>query len=136
MTAIQAAGLYAGLNTLLLIFLAYNVTRHRQRTAISLGIGEDAGLEQACRAHGNAIENVVPGIVALAILALTGSSVLVVHILGAVLTIGRVLHAQGLLSAPGRTFGRFFGTLATWISLLVMAVFLVLKPFIPALQTL
>lgn len=134
MTEIQAVGLYAGLNLLLMIFLAINVTRHRRRTAISLGTGADDALEQAFRAQANCLENAVPGILALALLALAGSGLIIVHVFGAGLTIGRVLHAQGLLSKPGRSFGRFAGTLMTWLSLLGMALLLVLTPFIPALQ--
>lgn len=133
MTEIQAVGLYAGLNLLLMIFLAINVTRHRRRSAISLGTGSDEALEQAFRAQANCLENSVPGIVALALLALGGSGMVVVHVFGASLTIGRVMHAQGLLSKPGRSFGRFVGTLLTWLSLLGMALLLVVSPFIPAL---
>ncbi|WP_412545410.1 MAPEG family protein [Maricaulis sp. MIT060901] len=134
MTEIQAVGLYAGLNLLLMIFLAANVVRHRRRTSISLGIGSDADLEQAVRAQANCLENAVPGLLALTLLALTGASALVLHGFGVALTFGRLTHAHGLLTQPGRSFGRFYGTLITWLSLLGMAVLLVLTPFIPALQ--
>ena len=47
MTAMQAVALYAGLNILLLVFLAANVSLNRRRAKISLGTGNDASLEQA-----------------------------------------------------------------------------------------
>lgn len=134
MTEIQAVGLYAGVNILLMLFLAANVVRHRRRTSISLGIGTDADLEQAVRAQANCLENAVPGLLALTLLALTGASAPILHGFGVALTFGRLAHAHGLLSQPGRSFGRFYGTLITWVSLLGMAVLLVLTPFIPALQ--
>ncbi len=129
MTGIEIAGLYGGLLLVLMVVLAYNVSRNRQRTEISLGIGKDPALEQANRVHANLIENAVPGMVGLTLLALTGSSDLIVHGFGVALVLSRILHAQGLLSAPGRTFGRLVGTLLSWLSLLGMGVLLIISAF-------
>ena len=116
-SAIDAAGFYAAINIILLVALAYNVTRHRRRAQVSLGIGDDPGLEQACRAHANGVEYVPIGLIALFGLALMSGPAWAVHIAGGALTAGRFLHAQGLLSKPGVTFGRFAGTLLTFLSL-------------------
>ncbi|OLF81597.1 hypothetical protein AWH62_02705 [Maricaulis sp. W15] len=119
MTAIQAFALYTGLNGLLLVGLAYNVVRHRQRSKIGLGSGTDAALERACRVHGNAVEYVPIALVILAGLALSSVSALVIHALGICLTLGRILHAWGLSSSAGTSMGRVVGTLFTWISVAV-----------------
>ncbi|MGK0266495.1 MAG: putative membrane protein YecN with MAPEG domain [Maricaulis sp.] len=127
MTVMQAVALYAGLNILLLVILAVNVSLNRQRAKISLGIGSDTGLEQACRTHGNAAENLPPALIGLVLLGLLGTGTLVIHALGIALTLGRGLHAYGLLSEPGRSFGRVTGTALTWLVLLASALLLLAK---------
>ncbi|WP_417483530.1 MAPEG family protein [Maricaulis sp.] len=127
MTAMQAVALYSGLNILLLLYLAINVSLHRRRAKVSLGVGTDAGLEQACRAHGNGTENLPPALIGLALLGLLGSGTLVIHALGMALTLGRGLHAYGLLTDPGRSFGRVAGTALSWLVLLVSALLLLGK---------
>ncbi|WP_339740786.1 MAPEG family protein [uncultured Maricaulis sp.] len=127
MTAMQAVALYAGLNILLLLFLAANVSLNRRRTKISLGTGNDAALEQACRTHGNAAESLPPALIALLLLGLLGTGTLIIHILGIALTLGRSLHAYGLLTDPGRSMGRVTGTALTWLVLLASSLLLLSK---------
>ncbi|WP_417477649.1 MAPEG family protein [Maricaulis sp.] len=127
MTAMQAVALYAGLNILLLVFLAANVSLNRRRAKVSLGTGNDASLEQACRTHGNAAENLPPALVALVLLGMLGTGTLILHILGIALTLGRGLHAYGLLTDPGRSMGRVTGTALTWLVLLASALLLLAK---------
>lgn len=129
MTGLEIAALYSGILVILLVVLAFIVTLNRRRTLVSLGTGADEKLEQAVRAHANAIENAVPGIGALILLALVNAPVLALHILGGGLVAGRLLHAQGLLSAPGRSFGRLVGTLLSWLALLGMGCLLIISAF-------
>lgn len=44
-----------------------------------------------------------------------------VHLAGATLIVGRLLHAWGLSHTSGTSFGRFTGTVLTWLVLLVGA---------------
>ncbi len=127
MTALQAVALYAGLNILLLVVLAVNVSLNRQRAKVSLGVGSDPGLEQACRAHGNATETVPAALIGLVLLGLLGTGTLAIHALGIALTLGRGLHAYGLLTEPGRSFGRLIGTALTSLVLLASALLLLSK---------
>ncbi len=122
--------LYAGLNALLMLFLAFQVVRLRGATQTTLGVGngEDDRLERACRAHGNMVEYVPTALILMLLLELMGAAVYLLHGLGLALTIGRIFHAQGLAISGGTTFGRFVGTLLTWgvflvggIAALVMA---------------
>jgi uncharacterized membrane protein YecN with MAPEG domain len=53
---------------------------------------------------------------------LQGASILLLHAAGLLLVVGRALHAVGLRQSAGRTFGRFYGTLATWFALVVLIV--------------
>lgn len=127
MTAMQAVALYAGLNTLLILFLMYNVIRNRKRSKIGLGVGSDTGLEQACRAHANALEAISPALIGLVLLGLLGTGTLVIHALGIALTLSRGVHAYGLLSNAGSSFGRLTGTALTMLVLLVTALLLLGK---------
>jgi len=125
MTGLDAFALYTGINGLLVIALAFNVIRHRQRSKVGIGTGNDAELERACRVHGNAVEYVPVGLVIIGALAMTGAPVLIVHGVGILLTVGRGLHAWGLSTSAGTTPGRFIGTLLTWISIVAGSGFLI-----------
>lgn len=121
----QAIALYAGLNIILVLFLAANVSRHRRRAKVSLGTGTDAGLEQACRAHGNTVEYVPIALIGLVLIATSGFPAFLVHALGIALTLGRFVYAYGLLTSPGPSMGRMIGTGLTWLVLLVSALLLI-----------
>jgi uncharacterized membrane protein YecN with MAPEG domain len=126
MTSIQAVGLYAGLNLALILFLAANVSRHRRRAKVSLGVGRDKDLEQACRAHGNATEYTPIALIGLTLAALMPTATLLIHALGMTLTLGRFAHAYGLLTDSGPSFGRLLGTGLTWAALLGLSLLLLL----------
>lgn len=130
MTALQAVGLYAGLNMLILLVLAANVSRHRRRAKVSLGTGQDAGLEQACRTHGNGTESVPLALIGLWLVAALGYPALWVHGLGLALTVGRGIYSYGLLTQAGPSIGRISGTALTWLVFLVSALLLIAKAFI------
>lgn len=121
MSALQAVALYAGLNILIIFFLAVNVSLNRQRAKVSLGLGTDEKLEKAVRAHGNAVEWAAPGLIGLTILAFADTQMLFMHILGVGLTLGRGLHAYGIITNTGPNIGRLLGTLLNWLALAGMA---------------
>ncbi|MAK64807.1 MAG: glutathione S-transferase [Maricaulis sp.] len=129
MTAIQAVALYAGLNTLILIGLAINVSRIRRRDKVSLGTGSSEALERAVRVHANGIENVALGLIGLWLLTTLGLEPIWVHVLGMALTFGRAFYSYGLLSKPGPSFGRILGTGLTWVMMLVSALLLIASAF-------
>jgi uncharacterized protein len=117
--SVAVVALYAALNALIALVLAFNVVRLRGKTRTDLGTGGHPELERAIRAHGNLIENVPLILILLLILALGGTGRLYLHALGGALTIGRMLHAWGLLTASGASFGRGAGIGLTWLVLLV-----------------
>ena len=110
---------YAGLNGLIALVLAVLVVRLRAKTKTDLGSGGHPALEQAIRAHGNFIEYVPIILLLLLLLELCGTRPIVLHALGGSLTIGRILHAWGLYTTPGESFGRLSGVLLTWATLLI-----------------
>lgn len=120
-TSAHAVALWAGLHIFLLLVLSVLVTRQRRKQAVALGDGGVPALTQAIRAFGNASEYVPSALAGLAILALVGAPPLLIHPVGLVLFVGRVLHALGLSRSGGATLPRAIGTLATWIAYVAIA---------------
>ncbi|MEJ2515441.1 MAG: MAPEG family protein [Gammaproteobacteria bacterium] len=113
---------YAGLLGLLALSLAWLVVTNRRRAQVGLGSGGDAALERAIRVHGNFTEYAPLVLILLGLAELSGAPVWLLHASGAVFVAARVAHALGLSARSGISRGRFFGTLATWLVLLVLAV--------------
>lgn len=112
----HAAALWVALHLFLLLTLSALVVRQRRRRQVALGDGGVPELAQAIRAFGNASEYVPAGLIALVTLALVGAPPIAVHITGAVLFVGRVLHGFGLSRSSGASFGRVSGMLLTWLA--------------------
>lgn len=113
--------LYAGLLGLLIIVLAGLVVRQRWRHQVGLGDGGQETLGRAIRVHANSIENVPLALLLLLLAELTGTPALVLHVAGITLLIARLLHAWGLTRGSGSSFGRFWGTLVTWVLIVLLS---------------
>ncbi len=122
--------LYAGLLGLLLIGLAYNVSRYRVGLKIAFGDNGHPGLQRAIRAHSNLTENAPMGLIMLATVEVQGFSAVAIHVLGCMLVLGRGMHAFGLSRNSGTSVGRAGGILLTWLMILassVLAIFSVIS---------
>ncbi|MBX3495373.1 MAG: MAPEG family protein [Parvibaculum sp.] len=117
--SLAIVGVYAGLNILINLFLAYQVSANRVRTNVMSGTGDDEKLYNANRAHITNVEYTPIGLIGLVVLHMLSASIYVLHIVGLALTIGRVLHAIGLSRSSTSTPPRLIGTLLTWIGQLV-----------------
>jgi uncharacterized membrane protein YecN with MAPEG domain len=115
--------LYAGLCTLLVIFLAVRVVMWRFRHKIGLGDGGDRELLKRVRAHANAIENIPLALILLGGMELNGYGMGLIHGFGSLLLVSRVAHAWGLSHSSGTSKGRFLGSAFTWALMGTMAVF-------------
>ncbi|WBQ10375.1 MAPEG family protein [Hyphomonadaceae bacterium ML37] len=120
MTAMTAAGLYVGLNLLILLVLGLLVMARRNKSQVGIGDGGDAGLIRASRAHANGSEWTPAALIGLVAAAALGAPVIAIHVLGGMLTVGRVLHGWGLSRNSGRSFGRVLGALLTLIVYIVL----------------
>jgi len=110
--------LYASLLGILLIVLSLLVSKNRRKAKVSLGPGEDPDLERATRAHGNFIEYVPLALILLLMLELEISQMWLLHLLGAMLLLGRSMHAWGISRYTGVNHGRFWGIALTWMMIL------------------
>ncbi|WP_371226441.1 MAPEG family protein [Roseovarius sp. 2305UL8-3] len=120
-----ATPLYAGLLTLLLIILSIRVILARRRSRTLLGDGGDKHLSERIRAQANCTEYAPLGLLLLALCEIQGAPLWSVHFLGALLLLGRTLHAVGLTADGKRLWLRQAGMLATFAMLLLAALGLV-----------
>lgn len=118
--------LYAALLGLLLLALGLVVVRLRRRHAVLTGDGGNATLARAMRVQANFVEYVPLTLLLLFMLEMSRQPAWALHLLGAALFIGRLLHAWGYLMTPRLSFGRALGIGLTWIVLGVTAVWLLL----------
>jgi peroxiredoxin/uncharacterized membrane protein YecN with MAPEG domain len=116
--------LYAGLLGLLLIALSTQVVLARRRYRVRLGTGTEEGMQQAVRVQANFVEYVPFAVLLLVLAELTGLPGPAVHGAGLLLLASRVLHAVGLSRSPGVSFGRFYGTAGTWLTIVALSVWL------------
>jgi hypothetical protein len=116
--------LYAGLLGLLLVALSTQVVLARRRFRVRLGPGTEDGMQQAVRVQANFTEYVPFAVLLLVFAEITGLPTAAVHGAGILLFASRVLHAWGLSQSPGTTFGRFYGTAGTWITIVGLSLWL------------
>ena len=103
-------GIYAASSGLLTLILASYVSRLRMTKRIPYGDGGDTEMNQAVRAHANAIEHVgIFGLMALA-LSLLGSPYAIQATLVIGFILSRVIHAYGMIGRafPARQWGAGF----------------------------
>ncbi len=121
--SLEIIGVYIGINLLINLFLAYRVSATRVRSNVMTGTGEDTGLYNANRAHVTNVEYTPIILIGLVALHLLSGSIYVIHAVGLLLTVGRILHAIGLTTAAGKsTPPRLIGTVLTWLAQLVAGV--------------
>ena len=121
---LSALSLWLGLNMLLTLVLAVNVTRNRFK---AMGdSGDPDTLQKAVRAHGNNIEYVPFILLGLGLLAMTGESAQTLNILGGTLFAARVLHAYGIQQAKVPNPIGVVGNVTTWLVMLCVAAKLIM----------
>lgn len=114
---LTAVGLYAGLNMLIIFWLANETGKLRRQHKIAVGDGGNKHLARIMRGSANAAEYVPLFLIMLGIAALTGMPAWAVHAIGFIYTAGRALHAWYFIQPKGplwqRLAGFFPGALAT-----------------------
>jgi uncharacterized membrane protein YecN with MAPEG domain len=118
----HAAALWAGLHIILLLVLSMLVVRQRQKHKVALGDEGVPELAQAIRAFGNATEYVPAAMMGIVVLALVQAPPLAIHVAGAMLFLGRVVHALGLSTSGGTSFPRAIGIMLTWVAYVFLGV--------------
>ena len=114
--------LYAALLALWFMCLTLRVINLRRAARVSLGDGGDPALTRAIRGHANFAEYVPLALLLLAILELSRFSIYLIHALGIVLLVGRLLHGYAFAFAAESKFGRYWGAVLTFAVIVIEAV--------------
>lgn len=117
--------LFAALFALMYVILSIGVIRIRFTDKISLGDGGNKQLEIATRIHGNFIEYVPLCLVLFWFVERITFNSQLVFVLACVLLLARVAHVIGLRHAKPLLILRQLGVIATFIVILICALYLV-----------
>ncbi|MBD3671450.1 MAG: MAPEG family protein [Gammaproteobacteria bacterium] len=112
---------YTALLALFILYMGYRVSMLRRSEGVALGSGSSPSLLRARSAHQHALENVPVSLLLLLMLEINGNHILLLHVLGSLLLISRLLHYVGQSRHSGRSFGRYWGTVINWLLIIVMA---------------
>lgn len=114
-----AVGLYAGLNTLVLLWITMATGRLRGKLKIFIGDGAHPHMIRIMRGHANAIETIPIALILMILMAVYGAPLFVIHIFGVALTLGRVLHAAHFIAADAPGWQRMAGASLSMLVLIV-----------------
>jgi len=114
--------LYLSLLSLTALTITIGIVKVRMKTGISLGDGDDDNLKRVMRVQSNLLENLLPFSILFILLELNNTSIILLHTIGTVFLIARLIHAFGFSKKSGRSFGRYYGTVFSWLSLAVLIV--------------
>ena len=78
-------------------------------------------MERAVRAHSNTVEYVPIALLLMLIAELNHHAAIMLHSYGIALIVARLLHAWGISRTHMPNFGRFTGTLLTWMVIVGLA---------------
>lgn len=111
--ALGVTAIYAALLGLMLLVLKFRVIAARRRLLVDVLDGGERDVTRRMRVHGNFAEHVPMALILMAVVELNGAEAWNIHSLGVVLLISRILHAHGLETTPGKSFGRAAGVIGT-----------------------
>jgi uncharacterized membrane protein YecN with MAPEG domain len=107
---------YAAINGLIMLVLGILVVRARVQTQTLIGDGGKPEMAGPLRAHGNNTEWTPMAVLLIFVLHILAGPWWLLHLVGAPLTIGRILHGIGLSRSIGTSQLRFIGMILTWLA--------------------
>jgi uncharacterized membrane protein YecN with MAPEG domain len=124
MAAPTITALYAAINAVLNVALAWRVSNLRRRDRVSLGTGESNDLLVAVRTHANSAEFVPLALLLMLIAELCGASSVPLHFYGGLLFAGRIAHVVGMPRKAPNPY-RVAGTALTWGAIVLASVWVI-----------
>lgn len=106
--------LFASLLVLFKLVLLARVSMVRRSRNVGIGSGGDPLLQRRVRVHANFVEQVPVALLLMALLEMAGLGRTWLWAFGALLLLGRLLHAAGLSRSAGYSSGRLLGTVLSW----------------------
>jgi uncharacterized membrane protein YecN with MAPEG domain len=113
--------IYAALLGIIFVLLSIRTIRLRQRLQVAVGDGGNALMLRAMRVHANFAEYVPLGLLLIAGAEVLSAPAVLVHGLGILLLIGRLLHAFGVSQEAEVFLYRVSGMALTFACYLVAA---------------
>ncbi len=126
---VSATALYLGLMTFIMLGLKLYVGLARAKHKVPPGDFSNQEFGRATRVQMNAVEDAPALMVGLLALGVVGADVRLIHFAGIALVLGRILHAFGLASTGGASFGRGAGTLGVLLAYLAIGGALLVHAF-------
>jgi uncharacterized membrane protein YecN with MAPEG domain len=123
----QIIPLYASLLVLLFIFLSVRVVRVRRALQVGIGDAGDKRLLRAMRVQANFAEYVPLALLLLLALELQVFYPWALHLFGATLLVGRLLHAYGVSQSREQLRFRIAGMTCTFAVMLAAAAVLIYR---------
>ena len=126
--------MYLAILALLYAALSLRVVRLRRKNRVSLGDGGKDELRKAIRAHGHFAEYVPIIALMVAMLEMSGSPLIEIHLLMGALLLARLLHPVGLQAKPQTaqfTIGRVGGMVITTLVMIAAALLILLRFMAP-----
>jgi len=115
--------LYASSLTILALILSFLTGRQRFKTETNLGLGDDFGMLQITRAHGNLIENALFFLTLMFLLETVAEvSSVSLMVMGDIFLLARIAHAYGITRPEAKSIFRMLGTLGSIIVLSVQSI--------------
>lgn len=128
--AVSVSPIYISLIALLALVLGGVIVRFRISGKVDLGDDGSREMLSAIRAHANLIEWAPIILLLLLVSELLGFNSLFLHIMGVSLVVGRIAHGFGMIKGKGGDHkGRFYGTIITWLVLIILSVANLLAAF-------
>ncbi len=113
--SLPITGFYTGLTIIIAIVLGMGIGFLRARRGVSILHNGDMEIATRMRAHGNLMETAALTLLAMAIIELNGLNPIILHGMGMVYIIARIVHPIGLrhdsVSHPFRAIGAMGSTL-------------------------
>jgi uncharacterized membrane protein YecN with MAPEG domain len=113
--------LYASLLALLLLLLSARVIAQRREARVEIGHGESPQLLRRMRVHANFTEYVPMALILMALAESLKAPSILLHLLGMLLVVARVIHAYGLSHTPHILRLRVLGMMLTFTAIGIAA---------------
>ncbi|SMX37847.1 MAPEG family protein [Octadecabacter ascidiaceicola] len=123
-------GVYASAVALIFLTLSVRVILYRRKNQLGLGDHGDKSLMKRMRAQANCAEYAPFGLLLMALVELQDADPSAVHLIGATLLLGRIVHGYGFSTSPPIMLMRQAGMMLTFASYLVSVYCLLFFAFI------
>jgi uncharacterized membrane protein YecN with MAPEG domain len=125
----EITGLYAAILGVFFIFFRTLVVIERAKTGISMMHGDNIVLARKIRVFGNFIEIVPHALILMAIAEVMGAGALILHSIGGLLVLSRILLPLGLNPENGKTLPRIAAGMTASISMIISIGYIFLQYF-------